>query len=202
MFKITVLNLLFITIMGNTIVSAQQNEGWTAKTAKKWVEKKEWSNGLTITPHKSVNIIKFADQYHKNKEMWDNIFRFLKENDLTTIANGQYNIEKDKCWITVSEYFPKTLNTGNIESHRRFIDLQYVVYGNEKMGLVKHGAVVRMPYNEKKDVEFYNSDKINHYQATPDKFFLFFPGDIHQPSVSDKSKKQSKKIVFKIEYIE
>lgn len=94
------------------------------------------------------------------------------------------------------------MEKGNIESHLRFVDLQYVLWGNEKMGLASD-VEVRQAYNSKKDVAFYTSSRIKHYSADAGSFFLFFPSDIHQPSVRGKGELvKSRKIVIKIEYVD
>ena len=38
-------------------------------------------------------------------------------------------------------------------------------------------------YDPAKDVEFMTVKQTSSYEATPDKFFIFFPSDIHRPSV-------------------
>ena len=60
-----------------------------------------------------------------------------------------------------------------------------------------------LTYNSKKDVAFYTSSRIKHYSADAGSFFLFFPSDIHQPSVRGKGELvKSRKIVIKIEYVD
>lgn len=183
-------------------LSAQTSPVWTAGNAKKWMKSEAWSNGWTVSPHKSVNAVEFASQYHKNKDVWDAAFRFLAEHDLEALPIGNHVILEGKCWVTVSEYIPKEVEKGNIESHLRFVDLQYVLWGNEKMGLASD-AEVRQEYNSQRDVAFYNSSRIKYYPADAGSFFLFFPSDIHQPSVRGKGELvKSRKIVLKIEYID
>jgi YhcH/YjgK/YiaL family protein len=38
----------------------------------------------------------------------------------------------------------------------------------------------------------------SHYKATPERFFLFFPSDIHRPSVKIDENSKVKKIVIKV----
>ena len=162
-------------------LSAQTSPEWTSGNAKKWMKSAVW----TVSPHKSVNAVEFACQYHKNKDVWDAAFRFLAEHDLEALSIGNHVILEGKCWATVSEYIPKEVEKGNIESHLRFVDLQYVLWGNEKMGLASD-IEVRQAYN-----------------SDAGSFFLFFPSDIHQPSVRGKGELvKSRKIVIKIEYVD
>ena len=170
--------------------------------ATEWVEGKAWTNGWQVSPDKSVNHVEFANQYLRNKVLWDVMFAFLSSNDLENLDLGEHQIEPGRCWVTISEYIPKSTDEGNIESHRKFIDLQYVLRGNEKMGLAGN-VTVRKKYNQERDVAFWNSNDITYYPATSDVFFLFFPSDIHQPSVrTDSDMMRRRKIVVKIEYID
>lgn len=100
-------------------LSAQTSPEWTSGNAKKWMKSAVWSNGWTVSPHKSVNAVEFACQYHKNKDVWDAAFRFLAEHDLEALSIGNHVIREGKCWATVSEYIPKEVEKGNIESHLR-----------------------------------------------------------------------------------
>ncbi len=86
--------------------------GWTSGNAKKWMKSAVWSNGWTVSPHKSVNAVEFACQYHKNKDVWDAAFRFLAEHDLEALSIGNHVIREGKCWATVSEYIPKEVEKG------------------------------------------------------------------------------------------
>lgn len=170
--------------------------------ARKWVESGVWQNGFSVLPDMSVNVEEFYSQYSKNRELWEAMFKFLAETDLKNLPVGNHDIVKDRCWITVSEYLPRMSENVKVESHRKFIDLQYTLKGNEMMGLARNPEVL-MEYNEKRDVAFWTSDDITYYKAGPETFFLFFPSDLHQPSVRDDgAEEMSRKVVVKIEYHE
>ncbi|MCD8185638.1 MAG: YhcH/YjgK/YiaL family protein [Rikenellaceae bacterium] len=192
-----VLILLFCSL--SCAVYGQQE--WTVRTAKKWAKARSWSEGWHATPHRSTDWVEFADQYARNRELWQQAFRFLNETDLAAIPLGTYSIVPDRCWATVSEYIPKSPAEANIESHRQVIDLQYTLSGEERMGLAKTPTQVKFPYNPDRDIAFYTAEKLEYYNTSPKIFFLFFPGDIHQPSVSRQNRISSRKIVLKIEYI-
>ncbi len=167
------------------------------KEAAEWMAKKDWSNGFNVAPDKSVNAKEFMQQYNKNKALWDKVFKFLATTDLKNLPVGTTDIEKGRAWVTVSEYVPRTADKVRAESHRKFIDLQYTLWGNEKMGLA-HDVEVLNEYNEGRDVAFWKT--VDYFKAGPDSFFLFFPSDLHMPSVLDGEPVKSKKIVVKIEY--
>ena len=75
---------------------------------------------------------------HQKAELWDAMFGFLAKTDLNALAIGNHDIVKGRCWVTISEYVPRLAENVKVESHRRFIDLQYTLQGNELMGLAKN----------------------------------------------------------------
>ncbi len=173
----------------------------TPSEAKTWMESRCWSNGWKVDADKSINAIEFATQYNKNKDLWDKLFKFLAETDPMTLEPGKIVLEEGRLWINVLEYTPKSAEDTKIESHRDFIDLQYTYVGNELMGLAGNVTPIN-EYDPVKDRTNYSTnEKIDYSPASPDRFFLYFPADMHQPSVrSTENPGTSRKLVGKIEF--
>jgi biofilm protein TabA len=191
---------LFLLLLGVLEASAQNNpsEVLSAKQVKKWYKKKEWLNGLQLKPHKTVNEQEFAHQYQVNKSYWDKAFAFLKNQDLNTIVKGRYPIDGDNVYATVTIDSTKNLEKANWESHRKYIDVQYVISGEEKIGVSPIAeAKVTNEYNDKKEVANYTAQG-KFYSATPGTFFIFFPSDVHRPGITPGGNKPVKKIVIKV----
>ncbi|MCM1450760.1 MAG: YhcH/YjgK/YiaL family protein [Clostridium sp.] len=155
-------------------------------------------------PDASCDMAQWQAQYEKNKALWDELFDFLAKTDLNALKPGKVVISPNRLWINVMEYTPKDYDNTPAEAHKKYIDLQYTMQGDELMGLVRKGVEVTLPYDEAKDVEKYRpTGAVEFTKTTPDKFFLYFPSDIHQPSVASSSNPStSHKIVCKIEYID
>lgn len=191
--------LLFLFMAITHIASAQQKE-WTEKNAKKWVDSKQWANGLPVKVYADVNAVEFAKQYAANKDYWDKAFAFMKDMKLKELAPGKYVIDGDNVYATVTEGPDKAFDQTAWESHRKYIDLQYIITGEEKMGRESlEKATVTKPYDETKDGANYTATgKI--YTATPEEFYLFFPGDVHRPNIKVDGFDVVKKLVIKIRY--
>lgn len=170
----------------------------TNEEAQKWLEGREWANGWNVTADATVDAVEFKEQYEANKELWDKLFGFLATTDLNSLAPGKVDLVPGRLWINVLEYEPKDAANTKIETHRNFIDLQYTYEGNELMGL----AGIMTDYDPVKDRNFYAlCNPIEYAKATPDVFFLYFPKEMHQPSVKAEGEAvKSRKIVGKIEY--
>lgn len=175
---------------------------FTPETAKAWVESREWANGWQCVADPSIDAVEFATQYAKNKEIWDKLFTFLANTDPKTLEKGKIVLEEGRLWINVLEYTPKSAEDTKIEAHKYFIDLQYTFEGNELMGVAGNVTPIN-DYDPVKDRTNYKTDEeIIYSPADPGRFFLYFPKDMHQPSVrSIDEPGVSRKLVGKIEYI-
>lgn len=166
--------------------------------ANSWFNKKEYLNGLKAQPHSAVNKVEFARQYAANKDLWDAAFAYLKNTNLQTLAKGAYVIIPDKVKVSVTEDSTKPFEKTTWESHRKFIDIQYVVRGEEKMGVAQVSeAKVTRPYDAARDAANYDVEG-KYYVSTTDRFFIFFPGDAHRPNITTGGNLPDKKIVIKV----
>lgn len=183
-------------------LSAQsKNNNWSAHKAKKWVKKKEWLNGLSITPHSSIDKVQFAKQYHLNEAAWDKAFAYLKNTDLKSLSNGRHVIDGDNVYAIVTEAPTKDYDKTAFESHRKYIDLQYVITGEENMAKTPVASVtVNKQYDETADIAYYTGEgKV--YTVPAGTFMLFFPGEAHRPNITPGGNKVVKKIVIKIKAV-
>lgn len=61
--------------------------------------KGEWRNGLKgVGPHESVNAVDFYEQYHKNKEQWDSLFKWLATTDLLALPGEKFLFPAPLWW--------------------------------------------------------------------------------------------------------
>lgn len=177
------------------------NKKFSPAEAKAWVESREWANGWNVNADASVNPVEFATQYAANKELWDKLFAFLRDTDLNALPAGKHSIVDGRVWVNMLEYTPKDAANTKIEAHKDFIDLQYTFQGKERMGVAGHVIPIG-EYDPVKDkINFTTDEPIEYSTAAPDRFFLYFPCDMHQPSVADSDPAEpSRKVVGKIEY--
>jgi biofilm protein TabA len=143
----------------------------------------------------------FAKQYHLNQAAWDKAFDYLKKTDLKALTNGRHVIDGTNVFAIVTEAPTKDYDKTAFESHQKYIDLQYVITGKEKMAKTTVTSVaVSKPYDEKADIAFYTGEgKI--YKVPAGTFMLFFPTDAHRPNITAGGNKVVKKIVIKINVV-
>ena len=180
--------------------STNDPSAWNDEKINKWFEEGEWLNGWTVAPDPSINRKEFVVSYFANKERWDKAFTYLKTTDLQGLEVKKHVIDEDRLFATVTQYYTKSRDVARFEAHRKYIDIQYVISGEEMIGVApatSKGEILQ-PYDEAKDLEFMAVNEGVELKATPQKFFLFFPSDIHRPSLSVADSSQVKKIVVKV----
>jgi len=192
---------LIMTILAATACTEKNPnpEKWTDNEVNSWFEKKEWLGGWDVSPDNSINERTFAVLYHKNPRHWDQAFHFLKTANLQELPLGKQELEGEHLFVNVQEYYGKSKPDALYESHKKYIDIQYVIEGEEIIGLTTLDKVtVKEPYNEGNDIAFYDFEGGDYLKATPENFFLFFPEDAHRPSITTGDSILVKKIVVKI----
>lgn len=170
--------------------------------AEKWAQRGEWRNGFAPSPHSTTDFEEFRSQYKKNKELWDKLFTWLATNDLLSMPAGVYEIDGKRCYVKVSDPKTRDESKSKVESHRQYVDFQYVAKGNERFGrIAAENATPIAPY--KPDVIHYTATHIDYMDSDPETFFLFFPRNLHIAMIkTDEEPEQIRLIVAKIEYAE
>lgn len=197
--KKLLLSIVIFSCCGFCLQSKAQSSA-SNKANEKWFKRQEWLGGLKLKPDATIDAQEFARQYHANKKYWDEAFAFLKNNDLAKLAPGKYTIDGDNVYAFVTDDPTKDYEVSKWESHKKYIDLQYVISGEEKIGVAPVADVkLTEPYDAEKDIAHYSGPgKL--YDAKPGTFFIFFPGTAHRPNITTGGNKTDKKIVIKISY--
>jgi len=180
--------------------SSDDPSKWSSKQIDKWFEKGDWLNGWQVKPDASINRREFSVSYFKQKDRWDKAFIFLKENDLAKLELKRYDIDGNNLYAPVSEYLTKNEVDARYEAHKAFIDIQYVVSGRELIGIAPLSDTkdILEQYDPARDIMFMTVNEIKNVPATPDNFFIFFPGDVHRPGLKDGENSPVRKIVVKV----
>lgn len=116
------------------------------------------------------------------------------------IAIGTYQINP-RVKAIVSEYETKVKNEVGYEAHRKNIDIQYLLKGEERVACLPVEKLKETkPYSEEKDAAFFTAS-IQPIEMTlgGGYFAIFFPQDGHMPQLSVGETKIVKKVVVKVE---
>ncbi len=111
---------------------------------------------------------------------------------------GHYEISTD-IYANIDSYTTKL--EGKLESHKKYIDIQLLLDGEERLDYRDiDGLVVSEPYNPEKDIMFYEkTDKpLNTVNLQYGNFVMLYPHEAHQPQMAVKTPTTVKKVVVKI----
>ncbi|NDP20411.1 MAG: DUF386 domain-containing protein [Paludibacter sp.] len=164
------------------------------------IENNKIISSFSAHPDASVDMAAFEKHYGEFPERWETAFEYLVNNDLKALPLGRKDIN-ETVYVTVSEYTTKDIEDADYEAHKKYIDLQYIITGEELMGLTREYAALKVisPYVEEKDIEFYDYNGGGLLTATPDNYFIFFSGDVHKPCIKRTNNSIVRKIVIKIQ---
>lgn len=145
-----------------------------------------------------IDNLRNAKQYYGISQSIEKALRYLENTDFKKLEIGKHEIEGKNIFVILSEYETKSIEQGKWEAHRKYVDIQYVVSGKEKIGYAPIDEMkMKIDYNEEKDVLFLEGtgDYLSVNEGT---FALFAPEDVHMPGISAESLQHVKKIVIKI----
>lgn len=108
-------------------------------------------------------------------------FEYLRRKDLSEVPNGKHQIIDDLVYVLVSRDEGRN-GVSPLESHRKYIDVQYVVSGDEKMGWrPTEGLQPSTEYETGRDIQFFHDEPIFWFDVRPGEFAIFLPTDAHAP---------------------
>ncbi len=115
------------------------------------------------------------------------------------IAVGTYQINS-RVRAIVSEYETKVENEVEYEAHRKNIDIQYLLRGEERVACLPIDKLKEtVPYSEEKDAAFFMSSLQPIEMTLGGGYFaIFFPQDGHMTQLSVGGPEMVKKVVVKI----
>ena len=124
-------------------------------------------------------------------------FEFLRQAGLKDMADGKYPIDGDRVVATIAASEGRGTAGAKIEAHRKFIDIQFTIAGEEVIGWKPTPACspVITPYDPVKDIEFLGGEPITWVTVPPGTFMIFFPEDAHAPLAG---KGKVRKVVVKV----
>jgi YhcH/YjgK/YiaL family protein len=144
-----------------------------------------------------LDTIANADRYAPLHALFPQVFEYIRNTDLKTLAPGRYSIMGDDLFAIVEHASGRTRETAKLECHRQYIDIQLVLNGVDEMGW-KPLANCHYPvsdYNAERDIQFFHDIPATWIATPPDAFCIFFPEDTHAPLVAMQN---IHKVIFKI----
>ena len=139
------------------------------------------------------------ENYKKVHPRFEAAFEGLKKLVAENAEVGKYEIEGSDVYAMVQEYETKPISEKSFEIHKEYIDIQYIVNGEEAMGFESLDKLV--PTTEyKPDVQLFAlNDEYDEINLCAGEYVVFFPYEPHAPGAAVKGvPSKVRKIVVKI----
>lgn len=117
--------------------------------------------------------------------------------DFSSWADGEYPVDGTAVRALVQRYTSKPDEEGRWEAHRKHIDLQMVVDGEECIGIAPLHTMTAEPYDEAKDL-LWLTGQGDAVTLRPGDFVLLWPEDVHMPGLQLSGPVAVTKVVYKI----
>ncbi|HEY6094501.1 MAG TPA: YhcH/YjgK/YiaL family protein [Gallionellaceae bacterium] len=138
-----------------------------------------------------------SDRYTALHPLFQRAFDYIRNTDLFALAPGRSPIVGEDLIVIVEHAQGKPQEHARLEAHRKYIDIQLVLEGDEVMGW-KPLADCLNPVSEhslEKDIRFFDDAPASWVAVPPDHFCIFFPEDAHAPLVGEG---KIRKVIFKV----
>lgn len=173
----------------------------TVSYVRQWLE--EHANvmrRLEPLPYQIGNIVSRLSSIKDNRRM-RMAFEFLHRSDLKSMPVGRYSIDGDNVYAIVQECDLKPVSEAKAEAHRRYIDIQTPLTGEESYGVARlTDENFRKVFDSKADVGFYDQD-LEIFTLRPGQFAMFqSPRGLHAPGLTMGAPHRIRKLVVKVKY--
>jgi len=141
--------------------------------------------------------IENSHRYENMHPLFPEAFKFIRENKNADLPAGRIPLLADRLIAIVESRPGKKRFETLLEAHRRYIDIQYTLAGQEEIGWksTKDSFQIDQPYDVEKDIEFYQDQPDLWIPMQPELFVIFFPEDAHAPFVANS---HIRKFIIKI----
>jgi len=123
--------------------------------------------------------------------------RFVEETDLASLPEGRHVVDGEEVFALVSVSTGRGRSASPLEAHRRYLDIQCVLAGQDVIGYSPREDCrsVRDPYAAARDIEFFTDAPQSWMTLPAGTFALFLPTDAHAPLAGEGP---VRKVVIKV----
>ena len=130
-----------------------------------------------------IDNLQNADRYSRLHPGFVGAFAFLRRVDLDQLPSGRHEIDGERLYAIVSRDQGRGREKSLLETHRCYIDIQFVVSGEECIGWLPLSDCRRVssPYDADNDLAFFFDRPATWLAVSPGNFAVFYPEDAHAP---------------------
>lgn len=111
-------------------------------------------------------------------------FAFIRSRDCGKLEPGKYEIDGERVFILAQRYRTKDKGECRAETHQKYVDIQYIADGVERMGHTPYRPELEVEEDAlaERDARFYrNLPRENEIILSRGTYAILFPNDVHRP---------------------
>ena len=128
--------------------------------------------------------------------------QYIAATDFSKVPNGRYELDGDAMYANVDTYTTGDRSQKKPEAHNKYIDVQYLGKGTEKIYYAPRTADVKVveDYAAERDLLFFeNIEEKDAVVLSAGSFAVLFPWELHRPGCNAADEPSDvQKIVVKI----
>ncbi len=143
-----------------------------------------------------IDTLNNFEKYISINPLFEEVAKFMLENDLATLEEGKYEIKGKDLFVNVTTAKGRTKEEAVLETHNVMLDIQIPLSCDETFGYTPREDLPEAEYNEAKDItKIPGLASQSYVTCRPGMFAVFFPQDGHAPCIAPQD---IKKVIFKV----
>ena len=144
-----------------------------------------------------ADVVSNIEQYFGISPYIDTALRYIRDTDFSLLPDGRQEIDGDLVFANIMSYTPAKENRLP-ESHKKYIDLQYLIMGQELVGVAPLSDMLSIAEAHPERDIWLNRGDTEKLTIGNGRFLLLFPGDAHAPGIDKGDGVSVRKCVVKI----
>ena len=142
--------------------------------------------------------IKDVEEYGFLEENVLKCLEYAKNNELVDFEKGSHEIEGDNLFVNIVEYETTTPENRFWEAHREYLDVHFMLDGEEQINLNFIENMEQKEFVPKDDFLPLEGAANSHVILKKGDFLVCYPHDGHMTAIQVEEPKKVKKAIFKV----
>jgi YhcH/YjgK/YiaL family protein len=130
-----------------------------------------------------LDVLRQSALYKDLYPHFDRALTFLARTELASLPAGRYVLDGERLYISIDQKEGRGREGARLEAHRKYIDIQFTIEGDEEIGWMPTSGCVRPIglFDAASDILFYEDRPTTWVSVPSGLFAIFFPEDAHAP---------------------
>jgi len=144
-----------------------------------------------------IDHIEKLESYAGLHPLFQKAIKYIQSLNFSEIEEGKFELDGNNLFVSITNSSLKTPENAKLEVHNQYIDIQLPVSKAETFGWSPRKEMQKesAPFDETKDIQFFEDKPTTYFTLQPGNFAIFFPQDAHAPCIGEGS---VQKIVIKV----